>query len=94
MTDELKTFAAAVAAEVVRAMQPEKVETIVTLPDAARILNMKPATLRKMVSQGRISYIRDTDGKNLKFKVTDLNRYIDEHYTPELTAKNAKDVQK
>lgn len=93
MNTELKTLAAELVAAVLERFVPTA-ETIVGLPDAARILNMKPATLRKMVSQGRISYIRDTDGKNLKFKVTDLNRYIDEHYTPALTAKNAIDVQK
>ena len=68
------------------------VEQIMGLPEAAKALNVKPSTLRKMCYQGRIGYI--SDGKNLKFKVTDLNRYIDEHYTPELTTKNAKDVQK
>lgn len=64
--------------EVLATFQPPHVETIVGLPDAAKALNVKPSTLRKMVAQGRIPYI--SDGKNLKFKITDLNKYIDSHY--------------
>ena len=79
MTDELKTFAAAVAAEVVRAMKPEQVEPIVTLPDAARSLRMQPGSLRKLVYAGKIGYI--LDGKVYKFKVSELNAYINRHYT-------------
>lgn len=80
MTDELKQFAAAVAAEVVRALQPEKVEQIVTLPDAARLLKMQPCSLRKLVYTNGIGYI--IDGKVYKFKVSDLNAYLNAHYTP------------
>lgn len=80
MTDELKQFAAAVAAEVVRALQPEKVEQIVTLPYAARLLKMQPCSLRKLVYTNGIGYI--IDGKVYKFKVSDLNAYINAHYTP------------
>ena len=79
MTDELNTFAAAVAAEVVRAMQPERVEPIVTLPDAARALKMQPGSLRKLVYSGKIGYV--LDGKVYKFKVSELNAYINRHYT-------------
>ena len=67
--------------EVLATFQPPKIETIVGLPDAAKALNVKPSTLRKMCYQGRIGYI--SDGKNLKFKVADLNRYIETHYHPE-----------
>ena len=80
MTDELKQFAAAVAAEVVRALQPEKVEQVVTLPDAARLLKMQPCSLRKLVYTNGIGYI--IDGKVYKFKVSDLNAYLNAHYTP------------
>ena len=80
MTDELKEFAAAVAAEVARALQPEKVEQIVTLPDAARLLKMQPCSLRKLVYTNGIGYI--IDGKVYKFKVSDLNAYLNAHYTP------------
>ena len=79
MNDELKTLAAELVNEVLKRFVPT-VETIVGLPDAAKAINVKPATLRKMVAQGRIPYI--SDGKNLKFKVSDLNRYNNEHYTP------------
>lgn len=80
MTDELKEFAAAVAAEVARALQPEKVEQIVTLPDAARLLKMQPCSLRKLVYTNGIGYV--LDGKVYKFKVSDLNAYLNAHYTP------------
>ena len=79
MDAELKTLAAELVNEVLKRFVPS-VETIVGLPDAAKAINVKPATLRKMVAQGRIPYI--SDGKNLKFKVVDLNNYINEHYTP------------
>ena len=84
LQDGLKALAVDIVSEAIKQLRPPTPETIVGLPDAARILNMKPATLRKMVSQGRISYIRDTDGKNLKFKVTDLNQYINEHYVQKI----------
>ena len=84
LQDGLKALAVDIVSEAIKQLHPPTPETIVGLPDAARILNMKPATLRKMVSQGRISYIRDTDGKNLKFKVTDLNQYINEHYVQKI----------
>lgn len=77
MDAELKTLAAELVNEVLKRFVPS-VETIVGLPDAAKAINVKPATLRKMVAQGRIPYI--SDGKNLKFKVSDLNQYINEHY--------------
>ena len=80
MNSELKTLAAELVAEVLNRFV-SSVETIVALPDAAKALNVKPSTLRKMCYQGRIGYIND--GKNLKFKVSDLNRYINEHYHPE-----------
>ena len=80
MSDELKTFAAAFAAEVVRAMQPEQVEPIVTLADAARALKMQPGSLRKLVYPGKIGYV--LDGKVYKFKVSELNAYLARHYVP------------
>ena len=79
MDAELKTLAAELVNEVLKRFVPT-IETIVGLPDAAKAINVKPSTLRKMCYQGRIGYI--SDGKNLKFKVSDLNRYINEHYTP------------
>jgi excisionase family DNA binding protein len=80
MNMELKTLATELVAAVLERFVPTA-ETIVALPDAAKALNVKPSTLRKMCYQGRIGYI--SDGKNLKFKVADLNRYINEHYHPE-----------
>ena len=72
---------AALAAEVIRLVQaPLHVEAIMTLPEAARALKVQPCTLRKMVYTGRIGYI--ADGKNLKFKVSDLNAYLENHYKP------------
>jgi excisionase family DNA binding protein len=80
MDAEPKTLDAELVNEVLKRFFVPTVETIVGLPDAAKALNVKPSTLRKMCYQGRIGYI--SDGKNLKFKVSDLNRYINEHYTP------------
>lgn len=80
MNTEMKELAVELAAEVVRALQPEKVEQIVTLPDAARLLKMQPCSLRKLVYTNGIGYI--IDGKVYKFKVSDLNAYLNAHYTP------------
>lgn len=78
MTDELKTLAVEICAEIARRLQPEKVEQIVTLPDAARLLKMQPCSLRRLVYSNKIGYI--LDGKVYKFKITDLNKYLNEHY--------------
>lgn len=78
MNDELKTLAVEIGAEIARRLQPEKVEQIVTLPDAARLLKMQPCSLRRLVYSNRIGYI--LDGKVYKFKITDLNKYLNEHY--------------
>lgn len=80
MNDDVKTLAVELAAELAKRLQPEKVESIVTLPEAARQLRMQPCTLRKLVYNNRIGFI--VDGKNYYFKVSDLNRYLNEHYTP------------
>lgn len=80
MNDELKTLAVEIGAEIARRLQPEKVEQIVTLPDAARLLKMQPCSLRKLVYTNGIGYI--IDGKVYKFKVSDLNAYLNAHYTP------------
>lgn len=87
---DMKTLAAELVNEVLKRFVPS-VESIVALPEAAKALNVKPSTLRKMCYQGRIGYI--SDGKNLKFKVADLNRYINEHYTPEGVQRNAEPEQ-
>lgn len=68
------------AAEVVKLIQPMRVEPIVPLAEAAKMLKMQPCTLRKLVYKNKIGFI--VDGKSYYFKVSDLNRYIDEHYTP------------
>lgn len=68
------------AAEVVKLIQPERVEPIVPLAEAAKMLKMQPCTLRNLVYKNKIGFI--VDGKSYYFKVSDLNRYIDEHYTP------------
>jgi len=78
MNDELKTLAVEIGAEIARRLQPEKVEQIVTLPDAARLLKMQPCSLRRLVYSNKIGYI--LDGKVYKFKVTDLNNYLNLHY--------------
>lgn len=80
MTDDMKSLAVELAAEIARRLQPETVEPIVTLPDAARFLKMQPCSLRQMVYAGKIGYI--LDGKVYKFKVSELNKYLNDHYTP------------
>ena len=68
------------AAEVVKLIQPERVEPIVPLAEAAKLLKMQPCTLRKLVYTNKIGFI--VDGKSYFFKVRDLNEYINSHYTP------------
>lgn len=41
---------------------------------------MQPCSLRKLVYTNGIGYI--IDGKVYKFKVSDLNAYLNAHYTP------------
>ena len=79
MTDDMKELAVELAAEIARRLQPETVEPIVTLPDAARFLKMQPCSLRQMVYAGKIGYI--LDGKVYKFKVICIiNIRIINHY--------------
>lgn len=68
------------AAEVVMLIKPPTVEAILPLAEAAKMLKMQPCTLRKLVYANKIGFI--VDGKNYYFKVSDLNNYINEHYTP------------
>lgn len=75
-TDTLAKF----AAEVVKLIQPMRVEPILPLTDAAKMLHVKPCTLRNLVYRNKIGYI--VDGKSYFFKVADLNQYINQHYTP------------
>lgn len=75
-TDTLAKF----AAEVVRLIQPMRVEPIIPLADAAKMLHVKPCTLRNLVYRNKIGFI--VDGKQYFFKVADLNEYINQHYTP------------
>ena len=75
-TDTLAKF----AAEVVRLIQPMRVEPIIPLADAAKMLHVKPCTLRNLVYRNKIGFI--VDGKQYFFKVADLNEYSNQHYTP------------
>ena len=61
-------------------IKPPTVEAILPLAEAAKMLKMQPCTLRKLVYANKIGFI--VDGKNYYFKVSDLNNYINEHYTP------------
>ena len=85
MTEEIKALAVEIGAEIARRLQPETVEPIVTLPDAARLLKMQPCSLRRLVYCGKIGYI--VDGKNYKFKVSDLNAYLKDHYSPPVSTR-------
>lgn len=83
---------ASIIAEIVKYFRPPQVEAIVPLAEAARLLHMKPCTLRNLVYRNKIGFI--VDGKNYYFKVSDLNDYINAHYTPQkyidITTKNER----
>lgn len=66
--------------EVLSTFRPPVVETIVPFAEAARMLHVKPITLRRMIYGNKIGYVQD--GKSYFFKVSDLNDYINKHYTP------------
>ena len=68
------------AAEIAKVLRPERVIEIVPLADAARALRVQPITLRRAVQSGKIGYL--WDGKGYFFKVSDLNDYLEKHYTP------------
>jgi len=68
------------AAEIAKALRPERVIEIVPLAEAARMLRVQPITLRRMIQNGKIGFI--ADAKSYFFKVSDLNDYINKHYTP------------
>ena len=76
------------AAEVVKLIQPMRVEPILPLVDAAKMLHVKPCTLRNLVYRNKIGFI--VDGKSYFFKVADLNHYINEHYTPKAESEFAE----
>lgn len=80
VTDELKALAVEIGAEIAKQLRPPQVESIVSLPEAAELLHVQPCTLRRMVYANKIGFI--VDGKNYYFKVSDLNDYLNEHYTP------------
>jgi excisionase family DNA binding protein len=66
--------------EVLATFKPPAVETILPLAEAARALHVQPITLRRMVQANKIGYL--WDGKGYFFKVSDLNDYLEKHYTP------------
>ena len=82
MTEDISTLAAAIA----KAIRPERVTEILPLSEAAKALHVKPCTLRNMVYSGRIGFIADQ--KQYFFKVSDLNDYIEKHYTPKTEGAN------
>lgn len=76
MTEDISTVAAAIA----KAIRPQRVIEILPLAEAARALHVQPITLRRMVQSNKIGYL--WDGKGYFFKVSDLNDYLEKHYTP------------
>jgi excisionase family DNA binding protein len=71
---------AAVMTEIAAALRPQRVIEILPLAEAARALHVQPITLRRMVQSNKIGYL--WDGKGYFFKVSDLNDYLEKHYTP------------
>jgi excisionase family DNA binding protein len=80
MQDGLKALAVDIVSEAVKQLKPPAVETILPLAEAAKTLHVKPCTLRRMVEKGKIGFI--ADAKSYFFKVSDLNAYLEKHYTP------------
>lgn len=80
MQDGLKALAVDIVSEAVKQLKPPAVETILPLAEAARALHVQPITLRRMVQSNKIGYL--WDGKGYFFKVSDLNDYLEKHYTP------------
>jgi len=80
LQDGLKALAVDIVAEAVKQLKPPAVETILPLAEAARMLRVQPITLRRMIQNGKIGFI--ADAKSYFFKVSDLNDYINKHYTP------------
>lgn len=71
---------ATVMTEIAAALRPQRVIEILPLAEAARALHVQPITLRRMVQSNKIGYL--WDGKGYFFKVSDLNNYLEKHYTP------------
>lgn len=69
-----------ILAEITTALRPQRVTEILPLAEAARALHVQPITLRRMVQANKIGYL--WDGKGYFFKVSDLNDYLEKHYTP------------
>lgn len=69
-----------ILAEITAAIRPQRVIEILPLAEAARKLHVQPITLRRMVQSNKIGYL--WDGKGYFFKVSDLNDYLEKHYTP------------
>lgn len=68
------------AAEIAKAIRPERVIEILPLAEAANKLHVQPCTLRRMVEKGKIGFI--ADAKSYFFKVSDINDYLEKRYTP------------
>ena len=69
-----------ILAEITSALRPQRVIEVLPLAEAARSLHVQPITLRRAVQSGKIGYL--WDGKGYFFKVSDLNDYLEKHYTP------------
>lgn len=69
-----------ILAEITSALRHQRETEILPLAEAARALHVQPITLRRMVKKGKIGFI--ADAKSYFFKVSDLNAYLEKHYTP------------
>ena len=74
--DDLRTL----LMDFAEAIRPRRVIEILPLAEAASYLHVQPCTLRNLVFKGKIGFI--VDGKQYFFKVSDLNDYLNAHYTP------------
>jgi len=73
--------AAAVAAAVAAEMEKHaRVEPTLNLTEAAEQLGLSVQVMRQLCREKKIPAIRLE--KSYRIKVIDLNRYLDQHYTP------------
>ena len=58
-------------------------EKILTVPEAADRLRLKPSTIRKWLFERRLAYVR-VGRKAVRIRESDLEKLLRENYTPAL----------
>lgn len=60
-------------------------ETMLKTSDVARLLNVRPATIRLMVTRGRLPVIR-LSSKTLRFRPAEVERVLKAHHKKSTSA--------